>query len=117
MASADSVAWVIIKLVAWALLFAAAAAHAVARARVRSRGWQLNRAIVALLCLQLVVAALDAVTTFHNSRRSVLSAFAAMYDIADAAFLALLMARARRDTREPPRLSRHRGALCALLRC
>jgi uncharacterized membrane protein YoaK (UPF0700 family) len=108
MASADSVAWVIIKLVAWALLFAAAAAHVVARARVRSRGWQLNRAIVLLLSLQLVVAALDAATTFHNSRRSVLSAFAATYDIADAAFLALLMARARRH---------RRGAPCALLRC
>jgi hypothetical protein len=103
MPSADAATWCILKLVSWALLFIAAAAHAVARARaralararVRSRGWQLNRAIVALLCAQTVVAALDVAATFRSNRGSVLAAFAAVYDLADAAFLALLMARAR----------------------
>jgi hypothetical protein len=95
MASVDAATWCILKLVLWALLFLAAAAHAVSRARVRSHGWQLNRAIVALLRAQTVVAALDVATTFRPDRGSVLAAFAAVYDLADAAFLVLLMVRAR----------------------
>jgi hypothetical protein len=88
-------AWAVLQLVAWASLFLAAAAHAAARHAVRSRGWQLNRVLVALLAALTAVACLNVVTTWRPDDLGSLAAYAVVYDLADAAFLALLMARAR----------------------
>ncbi len=99
-------AWVVLKLIAWASLFGAAGVHAAARARVRSRGWQLNRALVALLAALTLVAALEVAATWAPSTGTN-AAFFVAYDLADACFVALLMARARARW-----CTRCRGAAC-----
>ena len=94
--SATTAAWVVLKLVAYAALFALASAHALARHRVRSRGWQLNRALVALLGALTLVAGLEVGATWRPRDDGLLAAYFVIFDIADAAFVALLMARRRR---------------------
>jgi hypothetical protein len=89
-------AWAVLQLVAWAALFLGAAAHAAARHSVRSRGWQLNRALVALLAALTAVASLHVVVTWRPDDTGALAAYAVTYDLSDAAFLALLMVRAAR---------------------
>ncbi len=94
MVAASAGAWSVFKLLAWAALFLTTGAHAAARWRVRSRGWQLNRALVALLGALTATAALKVAATWHPHRTPLLAAYAAVYDVSDAAFLMLLMARA-----------------------
>ena len=93
--SATTAAWVVLKLVAYAALFALASAHALARHRVRSRGWQLNRALVALLGALTLVAGLEVGATWRPRDDGLLAAYFVLFDVADAAFVALLMARPR----------------------
>ena len=52
-------AWACVRLVAWALLALAAFGQALARRSVRSRGWQLNRALLLLILVSLLSVAVE----------------------------------------------------------
>ena len=87
--------WAPLKLIAWTLLAAGATLHAVTRRHVRSRGWQLNRILVALCWLFTGAASAQMAVVFdpRNVPVASLAAFDALSDISDATFLALLMVR------------------------
>lgn len=87
--------WAPVKLVAWTLLALGITFHAVYRRRVRSRGWQLNRAIVGLSWLFTGAACAEMAAVFDAKDVPVaaLSVFIAFSTVADAFFLCLLMVR------------------------
>ena len=92
--------WSPVKLVAWALLSLAVTAQAVARRNIRSRGWQLNRAIVVLCWLFLGASCAEMAAVFAPSaaRRPAvpsLGTLLAFSSLSDAFFLGLLMVRPR----------------------
>ena len=91
--------WSPVKLVAWALLSLAVTAQAVARRNIRSRGWQLNRAIVVLCWHFLGASCAEMAAVFAPSARRpavpALGTLLAFSSISDAFFLGFLMVRPR----------------------
>jgi hypothetical protein len=89
--------WSPVKLVAWALLSLAVTTQAVARRNIRSRGWQLNRAIVVLCWLFLGASCAEMAAVFAPSARRLpaLGTMLAFSSLSDAFFLGLLMVRSR----------------------
>lgn len=90
--------WSPVKLVAWALLSLAVTAQAIARRHIRSRGWQLNRAIVVLCWLFLGASCAEMAAVFaRGSALPAMGALLALSSLSDAFFLGLLMVRPPRN--------------------
>ena len=86
--------WSPLKLLLWTILTLASLFHALARAHVRSRGWQLNRALIALCGLLVGVSAAQTATLFGHGAQQQRArvAWAVLGNLADAVFMLLLMA-------------------------
>ena len=85
--------WSPLKLVLWTILTLTALLHALARAHVRSRGWQLNRALIALCGLLVGVSAAQTATLFGHGEQQQHAriAWVVLGNLADGMFMLLLM--------------------------
>ena len=84
-------AWAVVRLSAWTLLLLIALVQGLARRNVRSRGWQLNRAIVFLIFVSLLAVAVE-VGAGIDGKAATAGAAVILEALRETLFVAVMMA-------------------------